>query len=102
QYSYSAEADYKMYLHNRQNCGRRPKWLTCDSFTIWDDDKMLNKGWSPDVVVGRAANENLFTSVFTSCTSTLYHRIERGIMKTKNSDLLEKISRKQSNIDPKE
>src|SRR5690625_4621375 len=31
QYSYSVEADYQAYLRNRQNCGRRPKWLVCDS-----------------------------------------------------------------------
>src|SRR5690625_3541924 len=100
QYSYSAEADYQAYLRNRQNCGRRPKWLTCDSFTNWADDKMLNKGWSPDMVVGRATKEKLFPSNITPCTSTLYHWIDRGIMKTKNIDLLEKVSRKPRNDSP--
>src|SRR5690625_1098524 len=100
QYSYSAEADYQTYLRNRQNCGRRPKWLTCDSFTNWADDKILNKGWSPDMVVGHASKEKLFTSDLTPCTSTLYHWIDRGIMKTKNIDLLEKVSRKPRNDSP--
>ena len=27
QYSYSVDADYQQHLRNRQNCGRRPKWL---------------------------------------------------------------------------
>lgn len=100
QYSYSAEADHQAYLRNRQNCGRRPKWLTCDSFTNWADDKMLNKGWSPDMVVGRAQKENIFTSNLIPSTSTLYHWIDRGIMRTKNIDLLEKVSRKPRNDSP--
>lgn len=100
QHTYSAEADHQIYLRNRQNCGRRPKWLTCDSFTNWADDKMLNHGWSPDMVVGRAQKEQNFTSDLIPCTSTLYHWIDRGIMKTKNIDLLEKVSRKPRGDSP--
>src|SRR5690625_3016399 len=33
-------------------------------------------------------------------TSTFYNWIDRGIMKTKNIDLLEKVSRKQRNDSP--
>src|SRR5690625_2563808 len=94
QYSYSADADHQQYLRNRQNCGRRPKWLQCDSFTSWADDKMLNKGWSPDIVVSRAMKEKLFPADLIPCTSTHYHWIDRGMMKTKNIDLLKKVSRK--------
>jgi len=101
QYSYSADADHQQYLRNRQNCGRRPKWLQCDSFTTWADDKMLNDGWSPDMVVGRATREKLFPADLIPSTSTLYHWIDRGIMKTKNIDLLEKVSRKPRNDSPK-
>src|SRR5690625_3865839 len=101
QYSYSAEADYQTYLRNRQYCGRRPKWLVCDSFTNWADDKMLKKEWSPDIVVGGAAKENLFSSDLIPCSSDLYHWIDRGIMKTKNIDLLEKVTRTRRNDSPK-
>jgi len=101
QYSYSADADYQIYLRNRQHSGRRPKWLQCDSFTTWADGKMLNDGWSPDVVVGRAIKEKLFPADLIPSTSTLYHWIDRGIMKTKNIDLLEKVSRKPRNDSPK-
>ncbi len=102
QYTYSAEADHQTYLRNRQNSGRRPKWLACDSFTNWadDDDKMLKKGWSPDVIIGRAMKEKLFSHDLIPCTSTLYHWIDRGIMRTKNIDLLEKVSRKPRNDSP--
>lgn len=100
QYSYSAEADYQSYLRNRQNCGRRPKWLKCDSFINWADDKMLKDRWSPDMVVGRAAKDKIFPSELIPCTSTLYHWIDRGIMKTKNIDLHEKVSRKPRTDSP--
>lgn len=100
QYSYSADADHQTYLRNRQNSGRRPKWLKCDSFTNWADDKMLHKGWSPDVVIGRAKKKELFSSDLIPCTSTPYHWINYGVMKTKNIDLLEKVSRKPRNDSP--
>lgn len=58
---------------------------------------MLKKSWSPDVVVGRAKKDNLFSSDLISSTSTLYHWIDRGILSTKNIDLLEKVSRKPKN-----
>ena len=72
----------------------RPKWLASDLFTKWADDRMLQDGWSPDTGVGRAAKDQLFSKELIPCTSTLYHWIDRGIMKTKNIDLLEKLSRK--------
>ena len=101
EYSYSSEADLQIYLRNHQSCGRRPKWLQCDSFTSWADDKMLNKGCSPDMVVGRATKDELFPADLIPSTSTLYHWIDRGIMRTKNIDLLEKVSRKPRNDSPK-
>src|SRR5690625_2259511 len=101
QYNYSAEADYQAYLRNRQNCGRRPKWLKCDTFRNGADKKMIKQGWSPDMVVGRAIKINKFSSDLVPCTSTLYHWIDRRIMRTRNIDLLEKVSRKPRNDSPK-
>src|SRR5690625_7893803 len=72
----------------------------CDSFTDWADKKMLEEDWSPDMVVGRATKSKLFTRDLIPCTSTLYHWIDRGIMKTKNIDLLEKVSRKPRSDSP--
>jgi len=60
QYSYSADADQQVYLRNRQNCGRVPKWAISDSFINCADDKMLKGGWSPDMVVGLTKSEKLF------------------------------------------
>lgn len=84
QYSYSADADHQIYLRNRQNCGRVPKWALSDSFIDWADDKMLNDDWSPDMVVGRAKAKKLFPSDLIPSTSTLYHWIDRGVMRKKH------------------
>lgn len=100
QYTYSADADYQIYLRNRQRSGRRPKWLSCDSFIEWADDMMLKHHWSPDVIIGRAIREKMFPNELIPCTSTLYRWIDRGIMKTKNIDLLEKVSRKPRSDSP--
>src|SRR5690625_7910716 len=62
---------------------------------------MLNDGWSPDIVVGRATKEKLFPPDLIPSTSTLYHWIDRGIMKTKNIDLLEKVARTPRKDSPK-
>lgn len=90
---YSADAHYKIYLQNRRHSGRRPKWVETDAFVDWADTKMLEDKWSPDIVVKKA--QEIFPSSIVPCTTTLYNWIDRGIMKTKNIDLLEKVGRKQ-------
>ena len=91
---YSADAGQSHYDKERLNSGRRPKWADTDAFTNWADDKMIHEKWSPDVVIGFALNQGLFNSSIIPCTTTLYQWIDRGIMKTTNLDLLEKLSRK--------
>ena len=61
---------------------------------------MLENDWSPDMVVGHAKRHELFSRDLIPCTSTLYNWIDRGIMKTKNIDLLDKVSRKPRNHSP--
>ena len=46
------------------------------------------------VVVGFALKHKPFNKAIIPCTTTLYQWIDRGIMKTTNLDLLEKLSRK--------
>lgn len=55
---------------------------------------MLTDKCSPDVVVEFALKYELFDPTIIPCTTTLYYWIDREIMKTKNLDLLEKLSRK--------
>ena len=91
---YDADAGQAFYEKQRLNCGRRPKWAKTDAFIDWADDKMLNEKWSPDIVVGFARKHKLFDFSIIPGTTTRYQWIDRGIMKTKNIDLLEKLSRK--------
>lgn len=92
--SYDPNAGQAFYEKQRMNCGRRPKWTDTDTFIEWADDKMLKEKWSPDVVIGFALKQDLFDLALIPCTTTLYQWIDRGIMRTKNMDLLEKLSRK--------
>ncbi|WP_368646214.1 IS30 family transposase [Alkalibacterium putridalgicola] len=91
---YDADAAQANYDKQRLNCGRRPKWADTDAFIEWADEKMLDDKWSPDTVVGFAKRHELFDASIIPCTTTLYGWIDRGIMRTKNIDLLEKLSRK--------
>lgn len=91
---YDADIAQANYDKQRLHCGRRPKWADTNIFIEWADEKMLNDQWSPDTVVGFAKRHDLFDASIIPCTSTLYRWIDRGIMQTKNIDLLEKLSRK--------
>lgn len=91
---YDADAGQAAYDRHRLNSGRRPKWADTSAFIDWADEKMLNDKWSPDVVVGFARKHDLFDPSIIPCTTTLYGWIDKRIMRTKNMDLLEKLSRK--------
>ncbi|WP_208559376.1 IS30 family transposase [Marinilactibacillus kalidii] len=92
--NYDPNAGQAAYDRLQLNCGRRPKWADSDAFIEWADDKLLREKWSPDVVVGFATTHDLFDPSIIPCTTTLYGWIDKGIMRTKNMDLLEKLSRK--------
>lgn len=91
---YDPDVGQAAYEKKRLNCGRRPKWADTDVFIDWADEKMLLEGWSPDAVVGFARKHELFDTAIIPGNTTLYQWIDRGVMKTKNIDLLEKLSRK--------
>lgn len=92
--AYDCNAVRAAYDKKRLNCGRQPKWADTNAFIEWVDDKMLNDKSSPDIVTGFALKQELFDPSIVPCTTTLYNWIDRGIMRTKNLDLLEKLSRK--------
>lgn len=97
---YSASLHEDVYLENRSNCGRRPKWVEADEFIDWADKRMLNDKWSPDIVIAKAKEK--FPLDIIPSTSSLYNWIESGIMRTKNIDLLEKVGRKPRETKGKE
>ena len=94
---YDHKVGQDTYDRNRMNSGRRPKWADTDAFVDWADNKMLNDKWSPDTVVNTAIEDDLFHLSIIPSTTTLYNWIDRGIMKTKNMDLLEKTTRNTKN-----
>lgn len=98
---YFADVHFHRYEENRANCGCKPKWLECEDFLNWADKKMLEDKWSPDACVGYAKRQGLYTDNEIPSTKSLYHWIDSGIMKTRNLDLLEKLSRKPSKSEPK-
>lgn len=95
---YSAEAAQYAYESARKNCGRASKWVELAEFMDWADDMMLNEAYSPAAVLAYAYNHNLFPELDLPCVTTLYHWIDRGIMRTKNIDLLEKTRRKPRRV----
>lgn len=94
---YSAEAGQYRYDMARSKCGRLPKWLDLAEFMNWADEQMLDHHWSPESVIGHAKQHDLFPDSDLPCVTTLYTWIDRGIMQTKNIDLLEKTSRRTTN-----
>lgn len=90
---YLADAGQAYYDTQQLNRGRQPKWVAAQSFIEWADHKLLTDHWAPDVVVQYARKHHLFENSMIPCTTTLYQWIDSGIMRTKNIDLLEKLSR---------
>lgn len=90
---YFPDAGQRQYETNRLHCGCMPKWVDIPAFMEWADEKMLEDGWSPDTVIGYLKTRFPYATARLPCTTTLYHWIHIGIMRTKNIDLLEKVSR---------
>ncbi|HJA90663.1 MAG TPA: IS30 family transposase, partial [Candidatus Jeotgalibaca merdavium] len=61
---------------------------------------MLNEKWSPDVVVGFVRKYELFDFAIIPGTTALYQWIDCVVMRTKNMDLLEKLSHKIKAVRP--
>ena len=91
---YFAETAQKIADDSKANVGRKPKFLTCSRFIDHADMLMKDGNFSPDAVVGQARDLELFLPEEMVCTNTLYHYIDSGILKTRNIDLTQKMSRK--------
>lgn len=91
---YFPDVGQRQYDANRLHCGRVPKWVTQPAFMEWADQQMLEAGWSPDAVIGYLRFHFPYAKASLPCTTTLYHWINIGIMRTKNIDLLEQVSRR--------
>lgn len=91
---YFADLNRRIYLENRKNCGRKPKFLTCEKFLKWADKKILEENWSVDVCVGYAKRSKLFNDNEIPSVKSMYNWIDKGLMETKNIDLELKLKRK--------
>ncbi|QDI91102.1 IS30 family transposase [Salicibibacter halophilus] len=91
---YFADTSQCVYETNRQNCGRKRRWLmeAASPFLGWAVKKMLQEKWSPDVCVGRARAQGDW-EVPIPCTRTLYTYIDDGLLDVKNIDLHLKVRR---------
>src|SRR5690625_4812023 len=52
--AYFPETGQAVYEQNRKNCGAKSKLLVAMEFIDYDCEKILDKDWSPDTVVGHA------------------------------------------------
>jgi len=93
---YSADAGQANYEKARHNSRKPAKWTQSPAFMDYADDQMRTHKQSPDVVVGKARQRNLFPDESIPCTTTLYSYIEQGLMRTSNIDLLLKLKRKNT------
>lgn len=68
------------------------------AFLEYADQLMKEKEWSPDAVVGRTLLDGKFRREEMVCAKTLYAYIDLGLLKTRNSDLVSKTSRKTKTV----
>ena len=90
---YFAEVGQSRYEKNRLHCGRKCKIAECRDFIEFAEEKMLKEKWSPDATVGYAKVNKMFNGSIVS-TKTMYNWIEENMLKIKNIDLAQKVSRK--------
>ena len=80
----------------------KSKFNKVKEFLEYAEKLILEDKQSPDVVIGRALEEGLFTKEEVVCVNTLYHYIDEGRLKVKNINLKEKVERKKRKSKPKE
>ena len=85
-----------VYETNRMNSGNKSKFNKVKVFIEYAEKLILEDKLSPDVVIGRALVEELFTKEEVVCVNTLYRYIDEGRLKVKNIDLKEKVGRKKT------
>lgn len=92
---YNPDVAQTRYEDNRRHCHRPLKLSQVADFIIYFTTLFKEKGWSPDVAVGRAKRDNLYRPDEMVCTATLYNYIDAQRLEVRNIDLLEKTSRRK-------
>lgn len=91
-----------VYETNRMKSHNKSKFNKVKEFLEYAEKLILEDKLSPDVVIGRALVEGLFTKEEVVCVNTLYRYIDEGRLKVKNINLKEKVERKKRKSKPKE
>ena len=90
---YKAHAGQAAYESNRGNSCRRCEYLSKLAFIRYVEDRFFNDGISIDACIGEALTKHYFQREEMLCTKTVYNYIDKGLMKIRNHNLPEKISR---------
>lgn len=91
---YKAEVGQANYKANRVNSCRRCEYLNKLEFVEYVEKRFFNDGISVDACIGEALAKGYFPREKMLCTKTIYNYIDKGLMKIRNHNLPEKISRK--------
>lgn len=91
---YRAKAGQKSYEENRLRCGRIYDFLNKSEFIDYVTSHFFDDNWSLDACFGKALQEGSFSRKEMVCTKTLYNYVSSGLLRIKNHNLPEKLSRK--------
>lgn len=91
---YKAEAGQKSYEENRANSCRRCEYINKLDFIAYVEKSFFEQGISIDACVGEAMEKGYFPREQMLCTKTIYNYIDKGLMRIRNHNLPEKVSRK--------
>ena len=91
---YKADKGEEVYLEHRKNSCRNYRCLETAKFLRYVEEQFFDEGWSLDATVGYAKAKGLYAAKEMVCTKTLYNYVDLGLLKIKNIDLPEKLSRK--------
>lgn len=91
---YKAEAGQKNYEENRANSCRRCEYINKLEFIAHVENSFFELGISIDACVGEAMEKGYFPKEQMLCTKTIYNYIDKGLMRIRNHNLPEKVSRK--------
>lgn len=100
---YYAEVGQIRYASNKSQCGRKPIYCFFPEIVAKLDSLLLGKvdgiKYSPYATTQKL--EKVIPTEFIPCERTIYTWIDKGIMQTKNVDLMSKTTRKNDHKSPK-
>lgn len=91
---YKADASQKVYEENRANSCRHCEYINKLEFIAHVENSFFELGISIDACVGEAMEKGYFPREQMLCTKTIYNYIDKGLMRIRNHNLPEKVSRR--------